>query len=239
MWGGGPELLLVAVLGAIMICVGVPFVGGAVYFMTAGVKKGRRKVVIIASLLPVACVVWGASVLWVQGGINQNSNRDPGYGDMWACPLPNGYALMMIDDPDEGVLYNTKTQTLKSGVAWGTGFDDALGDVRTLQVEGPYIFVGVDSRESHDQVDSYFLLDARSSKYQTLASYDALRDAAQQLGFRLNMQGIGTVYSKYYFTWSERFMEFMLWVPPLLAFCLLVRSVIRLRRRESLVSDSA
>jgi len=144
--GGGPELFVLVMLGAVMVCVGVPLLGGAAYFLTAGVKNGRRKVVITASLLPVVCVVWGASVLWVEGSINQNwLNRDAGYGDMWACPLPNGYALMMIDDPDVGVLYNTKTQTLKSGVAWGTGFDDTIGGVRTLQVEGPYIFGGANS----------------------------------------------------------------------------------------------
>jgi len=70
--GGGPELFVLVMLGAVMVCVGVPLLGGAAYFLTAGVKNGRRKVVITASLLPVVCVVWGASVLWVEGSINQN-----------------------------------------------------------------------------------------------------------------------------------------------------------------------
>ncbi len=242
--GGGPELFVLVMLGAVMVCVGVPLLGGAAYFLTAGVKNGRRKVVITASLLPVVCVVWGASVLWVEGSINQNwLNRDAGYGDMWACPLPNGYALMMIDDPDVGVLYNTKTQTLKSGVAWGTGFDDTIGGVRTLQVEGPYIFGGANSHlydpSDRNQVDSYFLLDARTGKYASFSTYDALRDAAQQLGFGLKLQGISGIYSKYNFTWFEGFMDLMLCVPPLLALCLVVRSIIRLRRMRSLVPLSA
>jgi hypothetical protein len=231
-------------LGVVVVCVGVPFLGSVVYFFTAGVKHGRRKVVIAASLLPVVCVVWGASVLWVEGTINQDwRNRDAGYGDMWACQLPNGYGLMMIDDPDVGVLYNTKTQTLRGGVAWGTGFDDTIGGVRTLQVEGPYIFGGVDAHlydpSDRNQVNSYFLLDERTGKHASFSTYDALRDAAQQLGFRLKLQGIGVIYSKYYFTWFEELMDLLLWVPPLLVLLLLGRSIIRQRKMRSLAPQSA
>lgn len=37
-------------------------------------------------------------------------HRDPGLGDTWHCPLPNGYALLMIDVMDHGWVYNPKTQ---------------------------------------------------------------------------------------------------------------------------------
>jgi hypothetical protein len=238
--GGGPEGAVVLGLGAVLICVGVPFLGGAAFFLTSGVKSGRRKLVITASLLPIACVGWALSILWIEGTVNQNLfNRDPGYGDMWACPLPNGYALIMVNDPDVGVLYNTKTQALRDGVASGSGFEDTIGAVRTLQVEGPYIFGGVDSHlyepSDKNEVDSYFLLDARTGKHANFSTYDELRDAAQELGLALKLEGIGTVYSKYYFTWFEAFMDLTLCVPSLLALVLLVRSIIRVRQTQGMV----
>src|SRR5579863_7458863 len=109
--GGGPEGFVLLVVSAALVCIGTPIFAAATFFLTRGVKSKRRKVVITASLLPIACVGWALSVLWVEGTVNQNLlNRDPGYGDMWACPLPNGYAVEMIDDPDFGVLYNPWTQ---------------------------------------------------------------------------------------------------------------------------------
>jgi hypothetical protein len=236
--GGGPEGFVILLLGAVLICVGVPFLGSASYLLTSGVKNGRRKLVITACLLPIACVGWALSVLWVEGTVNQNFlNRDAGYGDMWACPLPNGYAIEMIDDPDVGVLYNTRTQTLRTGVASGTGFDDTIGGVRTLQVAGPYIFGGVDSHlyepSDKNQVDSYFLLDARTGTHSSFSTGDGLREAARQLGFELKLEGIGSVYSKYYFTWLDVLMDLILVVPPLAALGLLVRWIIRLRSVRS------
>jgi hypothetical protein len=243
--GGGPEGFVVLMLGAILICVGVPFLGGAAFFLTSGVKSGRRKLVITASLLPIACVGWALSALWVEGTVNQEFlNRDPGYGDMWACPLPNGYAIEMIDDPDFGVLYNPKTQKTGS-VGWGTGIEDAIGQVRLLQVVGPYIFGGVDSHAydsselDKKQVDSYFLLDTRTGKHASFSTYDALSGAAQTLGFELKLDGIGAVYSKYSFTWLEVLTDLMLFVPPLVALWFLVRWIIRLRRTQSVVPQSA
>jgi hypothetical protein len=229
---------------AALVCVGVPFLGVTAYFLTSRVKNGRRKLVIVASLLPIACVGWALSVLWVKGTIDQNFlNRDPGYGDVWACPLPDGYAMEMIDDPDVGVLYNTKTQTLRTGVAWGTGFEDTIGGVRTLQVAGPYIFGGVDSHADsqldNNEVDSYFLLDTRTGTHSDFSTYDALHGAALELGFELKLEGIDAVYSKYRFTWFDVFMGLMLCVPPLLALGFLVRWIIRLRKTRGINPQQA
>lgn len=237
--GGGPEGFVVLVLAATLACIGTPIFAAAALFLTRGVKNGRRKLVITGSLLPIACVAWALSILWVEGTVNQNFfNRDPEYGDMWACPLPDGYALMMIDDPDEGVLYNTKTQSLRNGVAWGSMAEDTVGGVRTLQLAGPYILGGFDNQAYEgarptQQVDSYFLLDTRTNKHTNFSSYDALENVARQLGIELKLEGILAVYSKYRFTWFEAVMDVMLCVPPLIAVWLFVRRIIRLRSMRS------
>jgi hypothetical protein len=234
--GGGPEGAVLLFVSAALVCIGTPISAAAALFFTRGVKSGRRKLVITASLLPVACVGWALSVLWVEGTVNHNFlDRDPGYGDMWACPLPDGYAIEMIDDPDFGVLYNPETQ--KTGrVAWGARFDDPIDQVRLLQLAGPYIFGGVDSHVfdptelDKKQVDSYFLLDTRTGRHTSFLTYDELAGEVQQLGFEPKLEGIFTVYSRYRFTWFEAFMDLLLSVPPIVGTSLLVRRIIWLRR---------
>jgi hypothetical protein len=211
-------LFVGALVGAILAGIGTLVLGGTTTFLTRGVRDGRRKVILAASLFPFACLAWAAVVLSLQGAVNEGLlNRDPGFGDMWACPLPNGYAVMMIDETDHGWLYNPKTQTLSSGVSEQ---DDTLIGVRVLQVSGPYIFGGLDSQAyersagNANQIDTYFLLDTRTGKHTSFLTYDALDSVAQRLGTKLNLERIIVIYSRYRFTWSEAIADFLLCLPP-------------------------
>jgi len=64
-----------------------------------------------ATSFPFLCLAWGCGVFIFQGVINEAVfHRDPGLGDLWQCPLPNGYALTMVDVPAHGRVYNPATQ---------------------------------------------------------------------------------------------------------------------------------
>jgi hypothetical protein len=64
-------------------------------------------------------------------------HRDPGIGDGWVCPLPNGYAIGMIDFTDRGYVYK-ETQDINSR--------NALVNVCLLQIAGHYMAGGVNYR---------------------------------------------------------------------------------------------
>jgi len=141
--GIGFVLLIWSLVGAILAGIGALVFGGAATFFTRGAEQGRRRRVILAvALFPFACLIWAGAVFVFQAVINEAVlHRDAGIGDTWTCPLPDGYALLMVDVSDQGVVYNPKTQTASNGV---TDQDDALDGVRALQLAGPYILGGQD-----------------------------------------------------------------------------------------------
>jgi hypothetical protein len=169
-------------------------------------------------------------------------HRDPGLGDTWECPLPNGYALLMIDTTDNGWVYNPKTQADPEGVADGP---DTVSGVIVMQVAGRYMLGGADSKSfehtelNKHQVDSYFLLDAQTSQRSLYSAYDDLLVAAHKIGIEPKFEPIATVYSIYRFTWFEVFAGFLLCVPPLVWMCLVVWWVSRLRKGRMIVSHPA
>jgi hypothetical protein len=211
----------------------------AIYF-TRNVGKDGRKVVIAAAFFPFACLGWAGVVFVFQALVNEEVlHRDPGLGDVAKCPLPNGYALLMIDEPDQGCVYNPKTHAGYGGVGEQ---QDAVCGVCVLQVAGRYILGGADSRSSghfggKSEVDSYFLLDTGTGKRQTFPTYEALRTAAGQRGVQLTLQPIEDVYSQYRFTYFDEFVGFLLCVPPLLLAWLMVRWIVRLRRSRDILSQ--
>lgn len=231
--GIGIVLLFWAVVGTILAGIGMLVLGGATAFFTRRVVKGRRTAIVAAGLFPFACLAWAGALFVFQAFVNEAIlHRDPGLGDSWHCPLPNGYALMMIDVTDQGWVYNPKTQAVAGGVGEQ---EDAVAGVRMVQVAGQYIVGGSDSQsfqhleQNKNDVDSYFLLDTRTGKRTTVKTYDELRQVASQVGIQLDLRPINSVYSRYRFTWFEVFIGFLLCVPPLLTAWLLFKWIVRLR----------
>src|SRR5579872_2218365 len=135
--GIGFVLLLWAVAGTILAGLGAVILGGATAFFTRRVNKGRRRAVSAAILFPFACLAWAGAVFVVQAIVNESVlHRDPGLGDTWHCPLPNGYMITMIDVTDQGWVYSPKTQGPDGALAEQ---EDAIAGVRMLQVAGRYI----------------------------------------------------------------------------------------------------
>jgi hypothetical protein len=236
--GIGIVLLFWAVVGAILACVGALVLGGATYLLTRGAKNQRRRVILSAAVLPFGCLGWAGAVFFFQAVVNEFAlHRDVGLGDTWKCPLPDGYALLMIDEMDQGWVYNPKTQPDGLGVSEQ---EDAVSGVRFLQLSGPYVLGGLDSKayqlaSEDDRIDYYFLLDTKAGSHETYPNYEVLRSKASQLGITLNLERISAVYSRYRFTWFDAFAGFLFCAPPLTVAWLLVRWIVRLRRSRELL----
>ena len=235
--GVGFVLLIGAIVGAAIAANAALVFGLTTAYLTRGAQRSRKRLILVASLFPLVCFGWAAAVSAFQAVINETVfHRDAGLGDTWTCPLPNGYALLMIDTTDQGFVYNPRTQP-----GGGVGEqEDAIAGVRILQVSGRYILGGSDSRsfERSDntarQVDSYFLLDTEFGKHTNFPSYDALRRKAQELGIVLELESIEAVYGRYRFTGFEIFAGLLLCLPPLAGVALLVSWIIRVRKTRGI-----
>jgi hypothetical protein len=240
--GLGIVLLFWAVGGTVVAAIGAATLGCGTALLTRGVTNGRRKVVIVASLFPLACLGWGGAMFVFQAVVNEGlSHRDVGLGDTWHAPLPNGYQIMMIDVTDQGWVYNPKTRP-GSGVGER---EDAVAGVRNVQVAGRYILGATDSRafehlgKDINQVDAYFLLDTQLGKRTQFQTYDALRRSALEVGIEPNLQPINTVYSKFRFSWFDVSVGLLFCLPPVIGVLLLIRWIVRLRRTRPLLLHTA
>src|SRR3954467_2418001 len=133
-------LVLYAMAGGLLSLGGMVVLREATAFWTRGATSRRRGVILAASWFPFVCLGWAGAVFMFQWTVNESVfHRDPGLGDSWKCPLPNGYALSMIDVPDHGCVYNPKTQATSVGVIEQ---EDAVFDVCVLQLARPCIARG-------------------------------------------------------------------------------------------------
>src|SRR5579871_2916268 len=211
--GIGFVLLIWAVVGAVVAGVGVVCFGGVGWLLTREVVEGRKKFIWVASLFPLACLVWVGGIFIAQAVVNEVVfHRDPGLGDTWTTPLPNGYAVLMIDMTDQGYVYNPKTQP-GDVVA---GQEDAVGGVKVLQVAGPFILGGADARgieerpKRDDSVNFYFVLDTRSGTQSRFADLQGLKAYAEKLGVTVDLASIYSVYAEYRSTWFDYLALFFL-----------------------------
>lgn len=104
----GIAVVLIVYTIALMVgaLVGAFLLGSAAYFLTKRFGQRRKRVVIASTLFPFACILFAGA--WFIGYSTVNYivfHRDPDLGDTWEMPLPNGYALMMIDTTDQGLIY--------------------------------------------------------------------------------------------------------------------------------------
>jgi hypothetical protein len=236
--GIGFILLIWAVAGALAAGIGAVVLGSTAAYLTRGSGHGRKRLILAASLFPFTCLVWAGAIFIFQAIVNETVlHRDAGLGDTRNCPLPNGYALLMIDTSDRGWIYNPKTQPEGAVVEQ----QDAVPGVRALQVAGRYTLGRADFHSLQqpvgrgDQISSYFLLDTHNTMQIRFPDYQALSIKARQLGISVNLEPIATVYARYRFTWFEVFSGSLFLVPPLIAALLLLRWTLRIRNlsRES------
>lgn len=239
--GIGFVLLIWAVVGAILASIAAVVLGGTAALLTRGVSQGRKRVILATCVFPFLSLGWAGIVFLSQAAVNELVfHRDPGLGDTWQCPLPDGYALLMIDETEQGWVFNPKTQ------GWGgvAEREDSISGVRVLQLSGPYILGGGDSHayqfaSKDDYIESYFVLDTKAGRHEIIPTYEALRCKAQQLGINLNLERISVVYSRYRYTWFEAFVGLLVCAPPLLPAWLLIRWIARLRKAGQLLSQPA
>ncbi len=205
-WMGiGFVLVAWGIIGAILAGIGSLTLRWVVAYFTRGANNSRRGLLRAATLFPVVCLAWAGMVFVFQAVVNVVVlHRDIGLGDGFDCPLPNGYALSFIDVTDIGTLYNPKNQPV-----WSDVRENAVNDVRVMQLAGPYVLGGSDSKrlehfgQDGSPVDSYFLLDTRTGKRTDFKTYEELRQAAQNLKVQPSLVPIDSLYSKYRFTWFE------------------------------------
>jgi hypothetical protein len=231
--GIGIVLIFWLLAGTALAVIAAVLLRAAADRLTRGAHQDRQKLFKKLTFFPFACLVWAGAVFISQSLINETVfYRDAGMGDSWQCPLPSGYAILMVDLADEGVVYNPKTQP-----GGGAGAqEDAVDGVRILQISDRYVLGGFDSQwfehRQNDKgaVDSYFVLDTQLGKKANFPSYDALHARAQELGVTLDLEPIISIYWRYRFGWFDVLAALLLFLPPLVGFIFLVRWTLRVRK---------
>jgi hypothetical protein len=200
-------------------------------------RSAREKAIRFASVLPFVCFAWAGVIFVFQAVVNTTLlHRDVGLGDSSYCPLPNGYALLMIDVSDEGTVYNPKTQP---GEVVGDR-EDAVSGVRKLQIAVPLIFGGIDSDyskhfgQASPSVNRYFVLDTQTGKQVDFETEGKLRDAASESGTQLRLEPVFDIYRKYRFTWFDYTIGALLIACPIVGGAVLVRRIVWIRSRGGL-----
>lgn len=231
-------LLFWGLLGFLLAIVGA-LVARKITASLLPLKKGgpeqpsRKNAMRYATILPFGCLFWAVAVFMFQGVINTTYfHRDIGLGDSFYTPLPNGYAILMVDVGDRGTIYNPKTQANPHSLEDQA---DTIPGVRRLQIAGPEILGGVDGRhalnpkENTSAVDRYFMLDTRTGTRTDFPTRSALRKAAFDRGIRLKLEPIFSVYRRYRVTWFDILAVLLMALPPILAVLLFLGHLTRLR----------
>lgn len=227
-------LFLYAVALAIAATVGAAVLGFVTHLLTRHSVADRKKAILAAICFPFACVAFAGGWFAIYAIVNYEVfNRDPGLGDSWQTPLPNGYALMMIDTTDQGTVYNPKTQAFNGSVV---SSNDAVFGVRQLQVSGKLIFGARDSGyfgrigQESKTVDAYFELDTAKKTHNEFKSLDELRHHAASEGVILSLREFYSVFCDYRNTWFDYLAGLILLLIPATGFFALARWVWKVRR---------
>ena len=229
--GIGMALVFWAIIGIVIATIGACVLGGLSFFLTRRVSRSRWPVVVASCVFPFLCLPWGAVVFGFQAVVNETFlHRDPGLGDAWRCPLPNGYSILMIDETDNGWVYNPRTQP---GPGVGEA-EDAVSGIQQLQLSGGYVLGDRNDawgEGNPGQKISYFILDTSKGAHASFATKKNFAEAAAKLGVTtIQLEPIDVVYGRYRGTWFDTFAGFLFLVPPLVGFVGLVVWVRRVRK---------
>ena len=232
--GIGVVLLFYAIGMMIAASVAAVTLGVLCALLTHSRVRKRKRAIWASVLFPFACTAFAG--VWFIGYAVLNDivfNRDPGLGDSWGTPLPNGYALNMIDTTDQGTVYDPHTQSNKGSIG---SQDDAVFGVREVQVAKNLIFGARDneyfSRMGQESkfVDVYFELNTKAKTHNEFRSLTALEQRAASQGVTLKLRSFESVFSDYRTTWFDYAAGVILFLVPGIGFVLLVRWVWKLRR---------
>jgi len=208
LFGGGVIGLIVATIASAVLQHKVDALNGLNSYSRGSLRS-------TVSLFPFGCLAWAAVVFLFQAVVNEQLlGRDPGLGDSFRCPLPNGYALEFVDVTDIGwLLWNDLPVT---------------HGVRRLQVSGSYALGGRDTVEHigyrGDTVDEYFLIDMQNGEWRTFDNIPALQTVAELRNIKLDLRTVGALYRRYRWGWFDLFALILLTAPPvLIGYRLLVR----------------
>ena len=231
--GLGIVLVVYAIAFMVAASIGAVVLGAVTYFLTRRSGQHRKRAIVASAVFPFVCALFAGA--WFVAYATVNSlvfHRDPGLGDGWQTPLPNGYALMMIDTTDQGTVYNPKTQGSDGSIA---SRDDAVFGVRQLQISHSLIFGARDTGyfgrigQESKFVDSYFVLDTNQNKVTELKSLEDLQRRAASEGITLNLRPFESVFGDYRTTWFDYMAGLILIAVPLIGFALLVRWIWKIR----------
>jgi hypothetical protein len=203
-------------------------------------RARRTRHILWACVYPFAVSFWFLAVFVFQAYVNESMlYRDAGIGHTWQTPLPNGYAVLLLDEKHDGTVFdpNTHFSNTSNNDIHPDG-PDAVSGVRLLQVAGNKIFGGAgpvgqySSSAARERVDYYFLLDTGSHTRTNFPTYDALTQTAQAIGIHPNLEPLYRVYKRYRYTWFDLTALALFLVPVIGAGLLLIRRIWRLRQQR-------
>ena len=226
-------LFVWAVFGITLAAIASFVLRRATAFLTGKAAPGPRgRVIAVAGCFPFLSLGWGGAVFVFQAYVNDTVfRRDPGLGDLWRCPLPNGYALTMIDEPDYASIYMPRAVLNEQ--------EGAIRDVRLLQLTQSYMIGGTRDRRlefdggkspKEGEVDSYFALETETGQSTTFSSLEELRAALAPVGVEPRLLPVREIYNQFRLTWFDAFAGALFFLPPLIGFSLLARRILQLRR---------
>jgi hypothetical protein len=235
--GLGVVLIFYAIALMMAATVGAVIFGSISYLLTRQLWPRSKRAILASIFFPYLCVAFAGAWFASYAIINYEVfHRDPGLGDSWETPLPNGYALMMIDTTDQGTVYNPKTQRMGGSVE---GQDDAVFGVRQLQISNELIFGARDDGyfgrigQESKMVDTYFELNTSKKTHVEFKSLEELRQRATSHGIALNLREFYSVFYDYRTTWFDYLSLAIMVFIPFAGFLLLARWIWRLRRSDA------
>ena len=221
-------LIFWAIALGVAAVVGSAVFGSMTHVLTRN-SPNRKKTVTAAIIFPFACVVFAGAWFIFYAVVNTVAfHRDPGLGDGWETPLPNGYALMMIDTTDQGTVYRA-----------GSDMNSGVSGVRLLQVVGPHIYGARDNNyfqhlgQESAVVDAYFELDTSSSRVQEFKTLDLLSLQAANEGTTLHLRPFEEVFGDYRTTWFDYLFLVVIVLIPSAGFLMLASWIWKSRHSPS------
>lgn len=233
---GLPIVLAVYGVGlTILAAVAATVHAAIILFVLKRNTAGRKRAIIASAVFPFLCVAYAGCWFVGYAVINDTIfHRDPGLGDSWYTPLPNGYAISMIDVTDIGTVYDPKSQSASS---ISSNHYDAEFGVRQLQLSKQLILGAADSkamdhfgREDTTTVDTWFVLDTTNHTKTEYKSRAELERFAEAQGLKLNLQPIDSIFEKHRYTWFDSVAGAVLLLPPALAYVILIVWIWKLRQ---------